>query len=151
MNPDLEVSREIAATPAAVFAALTDITRMGEWSPETIRAEWHEGFTGPALGASFVGHNKYGENEWSTDAEIVEFVENERFVFKCTFDGFHFASWGYRIEPTDQGCTVTEMWWDVRPEEVKAVSSSISGVGDRVPHNRQGMADTLERLAAGVE
>jgi hypothetical protein len=30
----IEVRRTIAADPTAVWSAVTDITRMGEWSPE---------------------------------------------------------------------------------------------------------------------
>ena len=151
MNPDLEVSRTIAASPADVFAAITDITRMGEWSPETVGAEWQEGTSGPAVGAVFTGHNKNGEKEWSTDAHIVELEENESFIFKCMFGDFHFATWGYRIEPADGGCKVTEVWQDFRPEEMRGKPSEISGVDDRVEHNRLGMEATLERLAAAVE
>jgi uncharacterized protein YndB with AHSA1/START domain len=151
MTPDLEVSREIAASPSAVFAAITDITRMGEWSPETIRAEWNDGFDGPAVGARFSGHNRNGDKEWTTEAEIVELVADERFFFDCNFRGFVFAKWGYAIEPTESGCRVTEYSQDLRPEEARGMSTSMSGVADRHAHNRAGMAATLERLAAALE
>lgn len=151
MTPDLEVSRDIAATPGVVFAALTDITRMGEWSPETYLAEWNEGVDGPALGARYTGHNRHGDKEWSIEAEIVDLVPDERFFFDCTSRGFVFSKWGYSIEPTADGCRVTEYWQDLRPEQAKSRSASISGVEDRAAHNRAGMEQTLERLAAAVE
>jgi len=151
MTPDLEVSRDIAASASVVFAALTDITRMGEWSPETYLAEWNEGVDGPALGARYTGHNRHGDNEWSIEAEIVDYALDERFFFDCNSRGFVFSKWGYSIEPTADGCRVTEYWQDLRPEQAKARSVSISGVEDRVAHNREGMEQTLERLAAGVE
>lgn len=151
MEPDLTVSRDIAAPPAAVYAAITDITRMGEWSPETVAAAWHEGHTGPAVGAVFSGTNRNGDKEWTTDAEVVELVEDERFFFDCRFGDFVFARWGYAIEATDAGCRVTEYWQDLRPEEMRSKPSSISGVSDRVAHNRAGMEATLDRLAAAVE
>ncbi len=151
MTPDLSVSRDIAASPATVFAALTDITRMGEWSPETIRAEWHEGINGPALGAGFTGHNRIGDREWTTDATVVELVPDERFFFDCLSRGFHFSSWGYSIEPTDSGCRVTEHWQDLRPEAALERSKEITGVDDRVSHNRAGMEATLARLADALE
>jgi uncharacterized protein YndB with AHSA1/START domain len=59
MTPDLEVSRDIAASPSVVFAALTDITRMGEWSPETYLAEWNEGCMQAAVVATYTGHNRH--------------------------------------------------------------------------------------------
>lgn len=151
MTPDVAVSREVAASPEAVFAAITDVTRMGQWSPETHDAAWNEGFDGPALDAVFTGHNRNGDNEWSTGAIIVEFVENERFFFDCRVGDFVFSSWGYEIEPTDGGCKVTEYSQNLIPEEMRQASSGISGVEDRTTHNRATMETTLERLAAALE
>ncbi len=151
MVPDLEVSRDIAASSSVVFAALTDITRMGEWSPETYRAEWNDGVDGAAVGARYTGHNRHGDREWSIEAEIVELVPDERFFFDCNSRGFVFSKWGYSVEPVDGGCRVTEYWQDLRPEEAKHISTSISGVEDRLAHNRAGMEQTLARLAAAVE
>ena len=151
MDADITVSRTIAASPAAVFNAITDITRMGEWSNECYATEWHEGFSGPAVGARFAGHNRHGENEWTTDAEIVELVENERFSFDCSVRDFVFAKWGYTIEAAADGCVVTEWTQDLRPEAALERSKSISGVEDRLSHNRAGMEETLAKLAAAVE
>ncbi len=151
MEPDVVVQRDIAASPAVVFAAITDITRMGEWSPETQRAEWKDGATEAALGAQFTGHNRNGDKEWSIDAEIVDFTPGERFFFDCNVRGYVFSKWGYTVEPTDSGCRVTEYSQDLRPESALERSAQISGVTDRKTHNRDGMEKTLERLAAVVE
>ena len=43
----LEITRDIAASPEAVYAAISDVTRMGEWSEECVGCEWHDGFDGP--------------------------------------------------------------------------------------------------------
>ena len=154
MEPELSVSQEINATPAAVYAALTDITRMGDWSPENHANEWKDGATEAAVGARWVGHNRNGEFEWTTEARVAELVENQRFYFECLapdYNDFHFASWGYDIEATENGCRVTEHWQDLRPEAAKQGVSEISGVGDREAHNRTGMQATLEALARSVE
>lgn len=151
MTPDIEVSRDIAASASSLFAALTDITRMGEWSPETYRAEWNDGFDSAEVGAKFTGHNRNGDKEWTTEAEIVDLVPDERFFFDCNFRGFVFSKWGYALKATESGCRVTEYNQDLRPEEAKSRSASMSGVQDRLAHNRAGMETTLERLAAAVE
>lgn len=151
MEPDLVVSRDIAASPEVVFAAISDITRMGEWSPETYKAEWKDGATAAAIGAVFTGHNRNGEKEWSIDAEIVELVPNERFFFDCNARGFVFSKWGYTVEPTANGCTVTEYSQDLRPAEALERSAQVSGVSDRATHNKAGMELTLERIANAVE
>ncbi len=153
MEPELSVSRSIAASPEAVYAALTDVTRMGEWSPENHTNEWKDGFSQAEMGARWVGHNRNGDKEWSTEARVSQLVPNERFYFECIapdFNDFHFANWGFDIEASDGGCTVTEHWQDLRPEASKA-SSAISGVTDRVEHNRLGMEATLAGLAQSVE
>lgn len=151
MTPDLTVTRDIAAPPATVFEAITDITRMGEWSPECVAASWNDGADGPALGARFTGHNRLGDNEWTTEAEVIEWAPNERFVFACDFKGFTFATWGYEVEAIDGGTRVSEFWQDHRPDEMRTQKSSISGVTDRSAHNRAGMEQTLARLAAALE
>ena len=154
MIPDLEVSRDIAAPAETVFAAITDITRMGEWSPENYACEWDEGFSGPEIGATYIGHNRNGGNEWTTGSKITELVPGERFFFDCisrTTKDFVFAKWGYAIEATDAGCTVTEYWQDLRPESALERSAQVSGVADRVAYNKAGMEQTLERLAAACE
>ena len=151
MTETIEVARDIAASPATVFAALTDITRMGEWSPETYACEWKDGATEAAVGAMWVGHNRNGDKEWTTEARITELVPNERFVFDCIVRDFVFSTWGYTIEPTEGGCRVTEHAQDFRPEAALERSAQISGVTDRAAHNRAGMATTLANLAAAVE
>ena len=151
MTPDIHVSRTIAASPETVFGAITDITRMGEWSPETFQAEWNDGATKAAVGRSFTGHNRNGDKEWTIESTIVELVPDERFFFDCSVRGFVFSKWGYTIEPTDGGCIVTEYTQDLRPESSLERSAQVSGVTDRLTHNRAGMVVTLERLAAAVE
>ena len=61
MSRNVEVSRDIAASPEAVFAAISDVTRMGEWSPECHACEWGDGATAPAVGVTFTGHNRHGD------------------------------------------------------------------------------------------
>jgi uncharacterized protein YndB with AHSA1/START domain len=151
MTTSLEISREIAAPPELVYAAISDVTRMGEWSEECHACEWHQGYDGPVVGATFDGHNRYGEHEWTTQAKVIEAAPGRAFAFECSMRDFHFATWGYRIEPTDSGCRVTEWSQDLRPESAIALSKKLSGVDDRTERNRQTMSGTLERLAAALE
>lgn len=151
MTERLEISRDIAASPEAVYAAISDVTRMGEWSVECHTCEWHDGVDGPAVGATFDGHNRNGEHEWTTQGTVVEADPGRAFTFECSMYGFHYATWGYRIEPTDGGCRVTEWSEDLRPESALEMSAQISGIDDRTARNRQTISSTLERLAAALE
>jgi uncharacterized protein YndB with AHSA1/START domain len=147
----LEISRDIAASPDVVYAAISDVTRMGEWSEECYACEWHEGFDAPVVGATFDGHNRHGEHQWITQGRVIEADPGRAFAFECSMMDFHYSTWGYRIEPTETGCRVTEWSEDLRPEGVFELSKQISGVDDRTERNRQTMSGTLERLAAALE
>ena len=147
----LEISRDIAAPPDAVYAAVSDVTRMGEWSEECYACEWHEGVDGPAVGATFDGHNRHADKEWTSQGKVVEATPGKAFAFECSMMDFHYSTWGYRIEPTATGSRVTEWSEDLRPESVMEISKEISGVDDRTARNRRTMSATLERLAAALE
>ncbi len=151
VDKHVEVSREIKATPEVVWAAISDVTRMGEWSPECHKCAWDDGFAGPAVGATFTGQNRNGEFEWTTQALVTDSVPGQRFAFDGVFGDLHFSKWAYDIEPTDAGCRVIESWDEGRPENIIEYTKSISGVDDRGAHNRKGMEETLSRLAAAVE
>jgi len=151
MAERLEITRDIAASPDAVYAAISDVTRMGEWSEECHACAWHEGFDGPVVGAVFDGHNRNGEHEWTTQGKVVEAEPGRSFVFECSMFDFHFSTWGYRIEPTATGCRVTEWSDDLRPESALEFSKKTSGIDDRADRNRQTISGTLDRLAAALE
>ncbi|HEY1828367.1 MAG TPA: SRPBCC family protein [Acidimicrobiales bacterium] len=151
MADRIEVSRDIAATPVQVYAALADVTRMGEWSEECEGCEWHEGFSAAAVGVGFDGHNRNGELTWTTQAKVIEADPGRAFAFECSMMDFHYSTWGYRIEPVDGGCRVTEWNDDLRPESALEFSKQVSGIEDRTERNRQTMQGTLDRLAAALE
>ena len=151
MTQTIEVSRDIAALPELAYIAISDVTRMGEWSEECYACEWTEGFEDPVVGATFEGHNRLGEHEWTTQGKVIEADPGRAFAFECSMMNFHFSTWGYRFEPTESGCRVTEWSEDLRPESAMEFSQEISGVGDRTARNRLTMSLTLERLAAHLE
>ena len=105
---------DIGAAPDVVWSLISDVTRMGEWSPEATGAIWKGDATGPALGAKFTGTNANGKKSWKTDCEITACEPGRAFGFRVTAGPLKIADWDYRIEPTDTGCHVTETWTDDR-------------------------------------
>ena len=71
---------EIAATPEQVYAAVSQLERMGEWSPENQGGAWIAG-DGTSVGDRFEGNNAIGEHTWSAVAEVVRCDPNEAFCF----------------------------------------------------------------------
>src|SRR3546814_20603631 len=142
--------RDSAASPEAVYAAISDVTRMGEWSTECHTCEGQEGFDGPAVGSIFDGHNRNGEHEWTSQGKVIEAEPGRAFAFECSMMDFHFSTWGYRIEPTADGSRVTEWSEDLRPESVMEFSKQMSGVDDRPARNRETMSAPPDRPAAAL-
>jgi hypothetical protein len=134
-----------------VWAMVADVTRMGEWSPENEGGEWIGGATGPKAGAKFRGTNRNEKKKWKTVATVVDADPGRRFSFRVTAVGLKVAEWIYAFEPTAAGCRVTETWIDRRGRIAKSLGKPVSGVADRASHNRAGMEQTLERLAAAAE
>jgi len=71
--------------------------------------------------------------------------------FRVKAGGLNVAEWSYQFEPIPAGCRVTESWTDRRNPVLKLVSGRVTGVADRASHNRRGMEETLQRLAAAAE
>ncbi len=151
MADEVSVTREIKATPLAVWNLVTDLPKMGQLSPEATGGAWTGGATTAALGAKFKGHNANGDKKWSTVAIVTEFDNERRFAFDIKAVGMKVARWAYAIEPTGDGCRVTETWTDQRGPLLPLLGKIASGVADRNVHNRAGMETTLANLAAATE
>lgn len=147
----VSVERNVAAAPEEVWGLVADITRMGDWSPETTRAAWVGGAKGPALRARFKGTNQMGSKKWSSVCEVTACEPGRRFAFDVKAGPFKVAAWTYEFASTDGGCLVTERWDDHRGALVTRISPLITGTKDRAERNRETMTETLERLAAAVE
>lgn len=143
-------SRAIAAPAERVFALVTDLPRMGEWSPENAGGQWLQGATAPALGARFKGHNRNGTKSWSTTCRVTDHHPPTRFAFDVMAGPWSISRWEYRIEPTEAGCTVTETWTDRRNPLIAKLGKVFSGVADRPAFNQRSIESTLERLDAAA-
>ncbi len=151
MDHGVSVVREIAAPAERVWAMVADLDRMGEWSPENDGGRWTGGAEGPEVGAVFMGRNHNGWRRWRTKVTVIESDPPRRFAFRLRIGPLGGCDWVYDIEPTDDGCRVTESWVDHRSWALKKIGWAASGVADRETHNRATMEATLEHLAAAAE
>jgi uncharacterized protein YndB with AHSA1/START domain len=147
----VRVEQSIAATPEAAWELVADITRMGDWSPETTSAKWTGGSTGPAVGARFKGTNQMGSKKWASECTVTACEPGKRFAFDVKAGRFKIAGWAYQFAPADSGCLVTELWEDHRGALVTWISPAITGTKDRAKRNQETMTVTLQRLAAALE
>jgi hypothetical protein len=104
-----EVTERIAAPAATLWELVSDVTRMGQWSPETRRASWVRGADRPAVGARFRGYNRRGVlQRWATTPRVTVCEPAREFTFVLGVGRQEFVVWRYRFEPVDGGTDVTE-------------------------------------------
>lgn len=104
----------IDAPPEKVYAMVSDVTRMGEWSPETHTCRWIDGATGPAVGARFKGSNKRGIIRWSTKPTVKVADRGREFTFDVGSPGKEDTRWSYTMAPRDGGTDLTESFESLR-------------------------------------
>jgi len=151
MVDKVTVSEEISAPAERVWAMVSDVTRMGEWSPESEGAIWLRGASGPDVGATFRGINRNGKKKWSTSGKIVACEPGRLLTFRITVKGLKIAEWSYSVEVVGAGCRITETWIDQRGRIAKSLGKPASGVADRAEHNRGTMQQTLASLKSAAE
>ena len=147
---DVEVSEQVKADPARLYELVSDLPRMGEWSPENTGGKWLRGATGAAVGAQFRGTNRAGIAIWATRVTVTTAEPGRLFAFDVDFMGVPISTWEYEFSGDAGACTVTERWTDRRPRLMRA-TSMLTGVINRDNHNREGMQKTLQRLKATAE
>ncbi|WP_433167416.1 SRPBCC family protein [Kribbella sp. CA-247076] len=147
--PDLSESITISAPAMSVYGLVSDLPRMGEWSPECTRVTWSSRTPGPATGARFVGHNRVGAIRWFTFGRVVDAVPGERFSFAITFGPIPISLWAYDFRHLPSGCEVVESWTDHRPAPMRWLFHPF--FGDRSRTNNRGIKVTLSRLKHAAE
>jgi uncharacterized protein YndB with AHSA1/START domain len=145
-------SIEISAPASRVYDLVSDLPRMGEWSPECYRCDWRDGATEAAVGARFTGRNRRGLARWSTTGEVVAADRDRQIAFDVSFLGMPVARWRYEVEPVDSNrVRLTETWEDRRRAPMHLLGALGTGVRDREAHNAAGMEATLQRLKDAAE
>ena len=134
------------------FAAVSDVNRMGEWSPE---GRGRSPVDRPLrAGDRFSGANRRGWRRWSTECVVTRAEAPSAFSFEVSWAGMPVSRWEYEFEPVEGGALVRETWNDGRRGAqgflVKMVGLLASGVWNRAAHNAKNMTVTLDRLAAAL-
>ncbi|HEY9566043.1 MAG TPA: SRPBCC family protein [Nocardioides sp.] len=151
-----EVSVQIEAPPEKIWALVSDVTRIGEFSPETFEAKWTHGATGPAVGARFKGHvkrNGVGPTYWTpctvTRCEEPGTDGKAQFEFSVGLDKNPVNNWGYRIAPSGSGSLVTEYFRLTPAWYLRAYWLVLGRLRGRT--NERGMRTTLTRMKEVLE
>jgi uncharacterized protein YndB with AHSA1/START domain len=140
----VSVTREIEASPEAIFDLLADPSRHGDIDGSGMVLDVRKGPERLSLGAKFGMDMKFGPLPYRISSNVVEFEENRLIAWA------HFGKhrWRYELEPLDDGARtrVTETFdWSTSafPKGIE-----LAGYPKKHPAN---MEATLVRLAALVE
>ncbi|HET6357780.1 SRPBCC family protein [Streptomyces sp.] len=154
-TPKVAERLTINVPPETAWAAVSDVRRMGEWSPEC-RGAWLLGRGGrPRQGTRFLGRNRASWLPWVTLCRVVEAVPGEVFAFDVSFFGIPLSRWTYRFFAVPLGCEVTEEWHDRRRGVhgwlITATAPLLTGVTRRPARNRTTVRATLVALRDALE
>jgi hypothetical protein len=109
----------VEATVPKVWAVVSDVTRVGEWSHECFGVEWLDGAHGPAVGVRFRGRNRAGRlgwARWSRTCEIVSLDPPSELVWR-TVPTLLFpdsTEWRIRLEIVDGGTRISQSFTVLR-------------------------------------
>ena len=150
-EPEVSGTTRIEATADHLYALVSDVARMGEWSPENVGGEWLGDATGPAAGARFRGSNRRGLRRWSTTCTVVAAEPGRSFAFEVAFAGVPTARWSYQFRPDGDATIVTETWTDRRAGWFAVLARPVMGIADLRAHIQENIQQTLANLKATAE
>ena len=148
-EPPIEESIRVDATAAAVWAVVSDLPRMGEWSPECfwMRVWGRE----VRQGAWVTGLNRRRWVVWPTNSRI-HLYDAERAIGWTVLENR--ARWSYHLEPDDTGTTLTERRELPQGKSWLGKAFGAAFLGGNADHDdelRDGMRTTLDRIKRTVE
>jgi uncharacterized protein YndB with AHSA1/START domain len=151
MTADRELRAEthVDAPPEQVWAALSDLSRMPDWSPELVRmVPLKRG--GLRVGQWYLGINRRKAVVWPTRSVVAEVEPGRRLTWDTKSSG---ARWIWELVPEGDGTRVVHR----RPVPTGITGMSkvfaplfLGGSEGHADELEAGMARTVERLKAAV-
>ncbi|MGW0783225.1 SRPBCC family protein [Streptomyces sp. NPDC002913] len=157
-GPGAQREIRIAGDPARVWETVADVEAMAGWSPELVRVEWRDGATGPAVGASYVGHNEHPViGSWRTIAHFTAYEPGSALTW-CVLDldgrygeatqdpDRRMATWSFALLP-DPGGVLLRQSVTVGPGPC-----GLTGYIESAPEQEEAIiAFRLDELGKGME
>jgi uncharacterized protein YndB with AHSA1/START domain len=160
----VEVTVELHASPEDIWALISDVTRIGKWSPECVEGWWIDREEPlPRVGARFEGHNRFPGGFEATVPCVVTEVDRPRSFAWVALDPDQVVDrpgsiWRYQLSPSEtaglttvinrfeHGPGQTGVTWavDEDPEHAQQI------VDERLEVLRQNMIQTIEAMGQDV-
>ena len=141
----------VARSAECLYDMVSDVTRIGEWSPVCKACWWDEG-SSARVGDWFTGRNTTAERTWETRSEIVVADRGREFAFVV---GGSYVRWGYTFATVGEETRVTESW-EFLPEglakfEKKFGTDAQTQISHRTKAAHDGIPVTLTALKRTAE
>lgn len=128
--PTVEVSVEVAASPADLWPLISDPTTPVAFSPELVAAEWVPPHTGPEEGALFEGTNRHPAiGEWKVTNHVAVCRPGEEFGWDPGGPDAAWSRWRFRTVP--DGATTTLTFWAQMGLGPSGLTGAIEAMPDR--------------------
>ncbi|WP_248579635.1 SRPBCC family protein [Nocardioides sp. InS609-2] len=148
--PLLEETITVAAPPAQVWALVSDLPRLAEWSPQVVKS-FQRGSGPIQLSTRFFNINRRGLLVWPTQSKVVRFEPHQEIAFRIKDN---FTIWSFTLESTEGGTRITQR--REAPDGISDISAKFTralmgGQQGFAAHLREGMRSTLGRIKAEAE
>ncbi len=135
----------IAASPEVIYDLISDVTRMGEWSPECVGADVPADAP-VAPGYTFTGRNERGDQHWSTRCEVTA-AERPHLLSFSAGDDDSPTTWTYELRSIGALTEVRESF-DIEAMRDPDVAEQLAGRRDQLQAD---LATTLAALKVVAE
>lgn len=148
-NMKLSHTVHVNASPETVYHMVSDLPRMGEWSPACKQVVWDEG-AGPTVGSWFTGTNVMPDRQWQTRSEVIAAEPGKELAWIVGGKDAGTTHWRYTFTPKENGTDIEESWRLVRLNERLSTltQEGLEGLKERTSKS---ILDTLQNLKAAVE
>ncbi|MGB3698363.1 MAG: SRPBCC family protein [Gordonia sp. (in: high G+C Gram-positive bacteria)] len=146
----IEDSIEIDASPEKVWSVISDLRRMGEWSPQCKKMFVFGGDV--KLGTQTLNINRRGAMVWPTRSKVVSFEPNRELAFRIAENR---TVWTFTIAPTESGVRLTESRTAVGGQTTKVSSTLVDKfMGGEKPFEAElaeGIRETLGKIKRAAQ
>jgi hypothetical protein len=141
----------IARSPEELYDMISDVTRMGDWSP-ICKACWWDTANTASVGAWFTGRNELPERTWEARCQVVVAERGREFAFVV---GDSLVRWGYTFTPVEDGTEVSESW-EFLPSGIASFverygAQATAQISDRTEAAHNGIPATLGAIKRTAE
>jgi Polyketide cyclase / dehydrase and lipid transport len=138
-------STEIDAPPADVWAVVSDVRRMPEFSPELRKVVVLGRKAG--VGMNLLGINRRGRVVWPTTSKVVRWEPERAIASKTRESG---ATWLYELSPSDNGLQTTLTGSRILARFTTGTALLGPVIGGAVGHDAE-LADGLRTTLQGIK